>query len=97
MLRHDKSTVYRPLLLTKYMSIHRIPILLQHFYSPDLAPCDFFLGFEICLKDNDSHVPNNDYCGKSSGRVNGGRSAMLRAALQPEYSPDLSPCDFFHG
>ncbi|GBM91936.1 hypothetical protein AVEN_248430-1, partial [Araneus ventricosus] len=48
---------YRCLLVSNYLSKHRIQVLPKQAYSPDLAPCDIFLGRKFWIRGNDSQVP----------------------------------------
>ncbi|KAJ4435858.1 hypothetical protein ANN_18477 [Periplaneta americana] len=42
-LHHDNTPAHRSLLVSKFLEQHKIPVLSQPSYSPDLAPADFYL------------------------------------------------------
>jgi len=42
-LHHDNAPAHRAVVTNEFLAKHNIPSLLQPPYSPDLAPCDFFL------------------------------------------------------
>ena len=42
-LHHDNAPAHRAVTTNEFLVKHNIPLLPQPPYSPDLAPCDFFL------------------------------------------------------
>lgn len=42
-LHHDNAPVHTASIVTKYLALKNITVLSQPPYSPDLAPCDYFL------------------------------------------------------
>jgi len=42
-LHHDNAPAHRAVTTNEFLAKHKIPSLPQPPYSPDLAPCDFFL------------------------------------------------------
>jgi len=42
-LHHDNAPAHRAVTTNEFLAKHNIPSLPQPPYSPDLAPCDFFL------------------------------------------------------
>ena len=42
-LHHDNAPAHTSLMVSKFLKKHSIPVLPQPPYSPDLAPCDFYL------------------------------------------------------
>ena len=43
MLHHDNGAPHKSKVVTKYLQEERVILLPHPPYSPDLAPCDFFL------------------------------------------------------
>ena len=46
-LHHDNAPSHRAVTTNKFMAKHNIPSLPHPPYSPDLAPCDFFLFLQL--------------------------------------------------
>jgi hypothetical protein len=42
-LHHDNAPAHNALSVKTFLAKHKIPVLEHPPYSPDLAPCDFFL------------------------------------------------------
>ena len=42
-LKHDNGRTYSSLIVTEFLSKHETKVIAQPPFSPDLAPCDFFL------------------------------------------------------
>lgn len=43
MLHHDNASSHKSRIVTRYLKQERVRLLHHPPYSPDLAPCDFFL------------------------------------------------------
>ena len=43
MLHHDNAAPHKAKIVTEYLQKERVEVLPHPPYSPDLAPCDFFL------------------------------------------------------
>jgi hypothetical protein len=42
-LHHDNALAYSTDLIQSFLAKHGIPVVRQALYSPDVAPCDFWL------------------------------------------------------
>ena len=42
-LNHDKAPSHSSLIVTEFLAKHKTKVIAHPPYSPDLAPCDFFL------------------------------------------------------
>jgi len=49
-LHHDNAPVHTALLIREFLAKKNIPVLPHPPYSPDLAPCDFYLFCKLKLK-----------------------------------------------
>jgi hypothetical protein len=57
MLLHDSVLAHNALSFKTFLAKHKIPVLEHPPYSPDLAPCDFFISKDqICIKRNPFRV-----------------------------------------
>ena len=46
-LHHDNAPAHNALSVKRYLAKNNIPVMEYPLYSPDLAPCDFFLFLKI--------------------------------------------------
>jgi hypothetical protein len=81
-LHHDNAPTHNALSIKTFLAKHKIPVLEHPPYSPDLAPCDFFISKDqVCIKGNPFRVRR---C--SEDKSDGGHEEAIRkgpAALLP--------------
>jgi hypothetical protein len=81
-LHHDTAPAHNALSVKTFLAKHKIPVLEHPPYSPDLAPCNFFISKDqVCIKRNPFRVRS-----RSEGKGDGGNEEAIRkgpAALLP--------------
>ena len=76
MLHHDNASSHKSRIVTRYLKQERVRLLPHPPYSPDLAPCDFFLFLKIKKELAGRHFDRVENLARAIKTITDGRTMI---------------------